>query len=259
MLRRHAVLVVSVLTVAACKDSTSPAPPVGLVTDAPALVGAMTIAGASSLSATGRVGLSSAFTGNPIFMLSSAALQAPPPTCLFSAVQGTPCTHTFNGLTLTYRFGERDSLGTRYESELTGTVPAAGGRPAMRLDRRAVSWIQSMFGGTGTSLSMRHRSNETGTNEQLSTPRVVLTDTGSIDMRIVLSTLGITQADRMPRMIGTSRRVIWTSRDGAPATFWRETTTYDSSTVIRSEIETPAGTRRCSIDLSAIVLALTCQ
>lgn len=256
---RHVAAVLCSFALVACSESTGPAPQSDVLTGAPDLGSTLTIAGASGLSSVGVSAISSAVIGTP-WALAAAGSRTlpPPPTCTFGATGTSVCSIVMNGLTIAMTMGGRDSLGLRTETVMTGTIAAAAGRPEQRINRRAVIWTEPVLTGTNTSLSLRHRSNEHGIHELMSTPGVLSTDTGSTDIRMVLN-IGNSAASRIPRMVGSSRRVIWTSRGGAPATYWRETTTYDSSTVIRSQIETSTGTRRCSIDLAASVIALTCS
>jgi hypothetical protein len=247
------------LALAACsdKDATSPQPTV--LTDAPATGGSLTIAGASGLSGASAGAIAGSVGGNPYALVAAGSRTLPPPPICTPAANGiTSCAITLNGLNIAYAFGWLDSLGLRTESQMSGTIPAADGQPERRIRRQGVSWTLPLNGGSNPMVAMRHRSTENGTYEEVATPRVVSADTGSADVRVVIGPFGANEL-RIPRMVGTSRRVTWTSRGGAPATFWRETTTYDSSTVIRSVIETPTETRRCSIDLAATVIALTCR
>jgi hypothetical protein len=256
---RHAASLICAVALVSCSESTSPTPQSSVLTDAPDLGGTLTIAGVSGLSSVNVNAISSAVIGTPWALVAAGSRTMPtPPTCTFGANGMSVCSMTVNGLTIAMTSAGRDSIGLRTETQMTGTIAAAAGRPELRINRRAVIWMQPMIGGSNAFISLRHRSNENGTHEQMSTPRVVSTDTGSVDIRMVLN-VDNTASSSIPRMVGTSRRVIWTSRGDAPATFWRETTTYDSSTVIRSEIETPTGTRRCSIDMAARVIALTCS
>lgn len=256
---RYAAISLATAALVGCSESTSPAPQVDVLADAPQIGSTLTIAGASGLAGAGLAAISGSVAGNPYALAAgSSTVLPPPPTCNPGANGITTCTTSFNGLNITYMFGQRDSLGVRTETQMSGTLPARTGQPERRITRNAVSWTLPLSGGSSTGISIRHRSNETGTHEQIATPRVTSADTGSADVRVVLAPF-VTGDSRIPRMVGTSRRVIWTRRDNGPATFWRETTTYDSSTVIRSVIETPTGTRNCSIDLAASVIALTCR
>jgi hypothetical protein len=256
---RHAAVAVLALSLAACSESTSPNTQGNVVTDAPKIGTTVTIAGASGLASVGLTAISGAVTGNPYALATAGStVLPPPPTCTPGTNGITSCAITVNGLNIAYTFGWRDSLGLRTETQISGTIPAQASLPARRVSRQAVSWMLPLSGGSSSGIAIRHRSNESGTHEQIATPRVVSTDTGSADLRVVIGPFASGEL-RIPRMVGSSRRVIWTRRDNGPATFWRETTTYDSSSVIHSVIETPTGTRNCSIDLAASVIALTCR
>lgn len=257
-LRSAALPLVALLSLAACRDGDATAPEGNLLTDAPLVGSTLTIAGASGLGGSALNAIAGSVTGNPFALTAGRTTALPPaPSCTPGTNGITRCSITVNGLSFSYAFGWQDSLGLRTESQMSGTLDASSGQPEQRIQRQAVSWTLPLSGGSVPFIAMRHRSTENGTNEQIAT-RVVSTDTGSADVRLVIPS-GSGVESRIPRMIGTSRRVIWTSRNNAPGTFWRETTTYDSSTVIRSVIETPTGTRRCSIDLAARVIALTCR
>lgn len=256
---RPAALALLALSLAACTESTSPGPQGSVDSDAPTIGSTLTIAGASGISAAGVSGITGSVTGSPFALIAAGSRTLPPPPTCTPGVNGvTSCSITVNGLNIAYTFGRQDSLGMRTETVMSGTIPAQAGQPERRISRQAVSWTLPLSGGSSTGIAIRHRSNESGSHEQIVTPRVVSTDTGSADVRVVIGPF-VTGELRIPRMVGTSRRVIWTRRDNGPATFWRETTTYDSSTVIRSVIETPTATRNCSIDLAASVIALTCR
>ncbi len=256
---RPLALAALALSLAACSESTSPDPQGTVVTDAPKIGTTVTIAGASGLASVGLSAISGAVTGNPYAIATAGStVLPPPPTCTPGANGITSCAITVNGLNIAYTFGWQDSNGMRTETQISGTIPAHAGQPEQRVSRQAVSWTLPLSGGSSSGIAIRHRSNESGTHEQIATPRVVSADTGSADLRVVIGPF-VTGDLRIPRMVGTSRRVIWTRRDNGPATFWRETTTYDSSAVIRSVIETPTATRNCSIDLAASVIALTCR
>ncbi len=259
MFGRFAALSLTVLSFAGCGGGDETTAPQGdVLTDAPLVGTTLTIAGASGLGGAGLNGIAGSVTGNPFALTAGRTTTLPPPpSCTPEAGGITRCSSTLNGLSIAYAFGWQDSLGLRTESQMSGTLDASSGQPEQRIRRQGVSWTLPLSGGSVPYVALRHRSSENGTNEQIAT-QVVSVDTGSADLRVVI-TPGSTPESRIPRMIGTSRRVIWTSRSGAPATFWREATTYDSSTVIRSVIETPTGTRRCSIDLAASVIALTCR
>ncbi len=256
---RFAALPLLALALAACSDSDATAPQPTVLTDAPATGGALTIAGASGLTGAGLGAITGSVGGNPYALVATGSRTLPPPPSCTPGANGiTTCSIAFNGLNIAYAFGWLDSLGLRTETQMSGTIPAEDGQPERRIRRQGVSWTLPLNGGSNPLVAMRHRSSENGTYEEVATPRVVSADTGSADVRVVIGPFGANEP-RIPRMVGTSRRVIWTSRGGEPATFWRETTTYDSSAVIRSVIETPAGTRRCSIDLAATAIALTCR
>jgi hypothetical protein len=258
MSMRHTAFALAAVTLSACASSTEPSQANTSVSDAPNIGPTLTLAGVSGLQSAGVGGIAAAVAGNP-FAIASAQSRTLPPPPVCTAMPGalTQCSLTFDGITFGYTYGWQDSLGLRAETRVSGTLAAADGQPARRLDRQGVSW--TMVGsGSNPALSGRQRSNETGTTEQLTTPRVISVDTGSADIRFTL-TPGTGTDSRIPRLVGTSRRVIWTRRDGSAATFWRETTTYDSSTVIRSVIETPSGTRRCELDLAATQITTVCR
>jgi hypothetical protein len=243
--------------VVACANSTEPTPPAVSLNDAPDIGPTVTIAGQSTVGSTGLAALGGALAGNPFALAAGRGNSTPaPPVCSLPTVTGlTTCTTSFSGLTFAYTFGWQDTLGLRSETTVTGTLAAEGTTPARRINRKATSWTQSRLGDTAFVVSLRNRSNETGTLELLGAPNTISVDTGSADIRFYLKS----GASQIPRLVGSSRRVVWTSTNGGRATFWRETTTYDSSTVIRSVIETPSGTRRCSFDLASSTFVTTCS
>jgi hypothetical protein len=257
MFRRHTSLIAAAAALSGCASSTGLDGSNVSISDAPAIGPTLTMAGVSSVQNAGIGGITGAIAGNPFAIASAQSRSLPaPPVCTGAPGGLTTCSGGFDGLTYNYTFGWQDSLGLRTETRLSGTLAAADGQPARRLSRQGVSWTTT-GSGSSTGLTLRNRSNETGTTEELGTPSVISVDTGSTDVRFSLS---LNASDgRIPRMVGTSRRVVWTRRDGSPATYWRETTTYDSSTVVRSVIETPSGTRRCEIDLAAARIATVCR
>ncbi|MCC7053241.1 MAG: hypothetical protein IT355_08215 [Gemmatimonadaceae bacterium] len=255
---RRTALLASAAALAACSDSTAPTPD-PLASDAPQLGATLTIAGVSALGAAGVSGLGGSLTGSPFAIAAAGTGSMPPaPSCTRTAEGLLRCSTTFSGLTIDYVTGRPDSLGTRMDMTMSGTLPAANGRPSLRIQRTATNWMEPLAGGGTSLVGTRHRSAETGTTEQLGAPRQLMTDTASTDVRMYF-TNDASGAVPLPRLVGTSRRVIWTSRDGSAPSYWRETTTYDSSTVIRSLVESPAGTRHCSINLAARVIALSCN
>jgi hypothetical protein len=243
-----------VLVLAACSESTKPELEGTILTDA-AFGGTLTLAGASGVGMAGVAGLSGAVLDNP-FALVVAPGQAPPPPRCTTEVP-VVCTSSVNGITITFTRGGQDSLGMRSDRTMTGTI-ATTGTPALRIKRQGTVWTQPLAGASQTVVATRYRSVENGTGEHGITPLLVTTDTGSADLRVVFNS-GTSPDARIPRVVGSSRRVIWTSRGGAPASFRREIILYDSMTVIRREIETSAGTQRCLIDLAATVIVWTCQ
>jgi hypothetical protein len=221
----------------------------------------MTISGTGGLSSLG--GISSAATANPLSVVAAATGGLPaPPVCTGMPGGRTQCSSTLNGLSVTFTFISADSGGIRYESTLTGTIPARGGAPARRITRNAVSTSTRPSAPGTTVWNTRNVSSETGTSETLTAPSTTTADTGSTDIRMSFFVVAPRPADPLsliPRMVGTSRRVVWTKVGAAAPTYWRETTTYDSSTVVRTRFETAAGVKNCSIDLAVTPFKTTCN
>ncbi len=260
MTLRFAALSILAVTITACSDSTTEPKANTVISDAPDVGPTLTLSGASFFSSTGTLGLTSAISGNPLALVAAQTGTAPPPPVCTPVSNGiVTCTATSNGLTYTFSTGMSDSLGTSFESSVRGTIPAAGATPSRTIARQSTSRVLTSNFDTSGRLSARIRSSERGTFESLGTIPTTAADTGSSDLSIYINrpTSGGSAASQV-RMKGTSRRVVWTRVNGSPATFWRETTTYDSSTVIRSVVETPAGTQRCSVDLAATPIKLTC-
>jgi hypothetical protein len=255
-IRRFAVSL-TMLGLAACSSSTEPKQQSVSLDDAPNIGPTVTIAGQSTIGNAGFGALGGALAGNPFALAAAGGSGTPaPPVCAPITAQGLiSCTAAVNGLNFAYTYGWQDTLGLRSETTVTGTLPAEGAMPSRRINRKATAWTQTRLGDTSFTVSIRSRSNETGTLELLGAPNTISVDTGSADIRFYLRP----QDTAIPRFVGTSRRVVWTRTNGGPATFWRETTTYDSSTVIRSVIETPSGTRRCTFDLASKTFTTTCS
>jgi hypothetical protein len=249
-------LLAAAVVLTACSSGTEPTDSNPLIATTVDVGPTMTISGTAGLAAIG--GLSSAVGGNLLAFAGSRSGTLPsPPTC--NLVVGGPvtCTSTIDGLTLSFTFMATDSGPARYESTISGT---AGGRKIQRSATSASTRPANI--GTGP-WSTRTISRETGTTETVSSPITATADTGDTDIRIFFpaftSTPSTNPTLRLPRMLGTSRRVIWTKVGSATPTYWRETTTYDSSTVVRTRIETAAGVKNCSIDLGASTFKTVCN
>jgi len=248
-------------TLAACAAATEPAPATS-VFDAPDIGPSLTLTGGNGMGNTPA--LASLVTGSPFaFALARSGTLPPLPACTPTGGRSA-CTTTFNGLAFTSSMGLVAAGGVNTESSVSGTIPASGREPARRIQRSAVS-SSTVTGTPGSTASWvsHHTSNETGMTETVATPARVTADTGTSAVRIFFPSFApdasVPAAARMVRMLGTSQRVIWTRSGTGPATYWRETTTFDSSTVVRTRVETPAGTRNCSIDLAANRVKTTCS
>jgi hypothetical protein len=253
-----ATVLTLLMTLTACgADSTEPveefaAPDVGITLSA---------IGGSTLSGAGLPGIAALTTNSAAGFLAAQTRSLPPqPVCTGAPGNGTTCSVLFEGLNVSFTttLSPADTLGVRTETTLSGTVDGRNGAPGRRLARNATMWFQSLT-DRGGAFAGRTISMETGTTELLGGSRAILTDTGSSTIRFVLSMPQNGGPSAPPRLVGSSRRVVWTRVPGSAATFWRETTTFDSSTTVRSVIETPAGTKRCSFDMAAPSPRFTCS
>jgi hypothetical protein len=258
--RSGATLLICAAVLAGCSDATSPASSATLLTEIPDIGPTLTIAGPSTLGVTGRTGIASSLGGNPFaIVIAQSGTGAESLICAPTAA-GLPrtCTMKVNDLTITYSFAWDDLFRLRTESQMSGTIPAAGGIPSRRISRQSTSWSESQRNDNTIFARMSTRSTETGTSELLGAPHTATADTGSTDIVLMMGP-GTNGTAPVPRLIGTSRRVVWTRVPGSPATFWRESTSYDSTSVIRSVIETPEGTKQCTIDLSIAAARPVCN
>ena len=258
--RTFAVLLTCTAALTACRDSTSS----DLVTVLTPDIGpTLTFAGPSLLGGAGISRLRDAVEGaSPLAIVASQIGELTGErACVTDPVTfRQTCTLPFGTISAGFTLGGRDSLGSRTEVTVSGTVPKTPVFPALLVARKASYWILSS--GLPQDSRSRYRSIETGTASVVGDPSRTTTDTGTVDVVFLggFPSTDILFSTPAPRLFGTSRRVVWTRAPGQPASFWRETSTYDSTRLIKTVIETPAGTKRCTIDSWVFAkLALVCE
>ncbi len=237
----------SAAILSACSDATSPRSSAALTPDIGPI---LTIAGPSALGDEARFRFGEAVDGSPLAIATtqSGVIPAGRDCVLGPRDFVQTCTLPLNTLAFSYSIGGMDTIGLRMELSLSGTIPKTGSRPARLVSRRSTSW--NFFAPAAPSRA-RYRAIEIGMSVQVNDSGRTTADTGITDLvRAGSPNPELFEAFPVPRLLGTSRRVVWTRIPGREPTFWRETTIYDSTKLIKSIIETPTVTKRCTIDLT---------
>lgn len=252
--RTSALLLTCAAALSACSDSTSAEFGTVLTPD---IGPTLTLAGPSALGGTAVSRIRDAVEGSPLaIVVSQVGFDPGERSCVSGpGILQQTCTFPWGSLTVGFTIGGLDSLGRRTEVTLSGTIPEAPLLPARLVARKSSFWNSTS--GVAESARPTYRSIETGTSAVVGDPGRTTADTGTVDVRLVG---GLGLGSSVPLLVGTSRRVVWSRVPGQSATFWRETTTYDSTRLIKSVIETPAGTKRCTIDIAVFTrLAQVCE